>query len=66
MNHDAAHCLDCKKSCPRSCYRAKLTRELEAIDYPFPTSWVHFKRTRYCPLEVDDEKETLDHDPQGD
>jgi hypothetical protein len=52
MNHDAAHCLDYKKSsCPKSCYRAQLTEELKNIYYPLPTSWCHYKGTKECPKE---------------
>ncbi len=50
MNHDATHCLDYKKGiCPNSCYRAQLTEEYNNIYYSLPTSWCHFKDTRYCP-----------------
>ena len=49
MNHDAAHCLDYSKACPKTCYRAKLTAELQSIYYPLPTTWSNFKGTRYCP-----------------
>lgn len=49
MNHDATHCADYKKDCPKSCFRAKLTEELREIYYPLPVSWSHFKGTRECP-----------------
>lgn len=49
MNHDAAYCLDYSTDCPKNCYRAQLTEELRRIDYELPTSWCHFKGTRYCP-----------------
>ena len=49
MNHDASHCLDYKQSCPKSCYRAKLTEELKHIDYPLSVSWMHFKDTKERP-----------------
>lgn len=50
MNHDATHCLDYKKSvCPKSCYRAQLTEDLQNIDYFLPTSWSNFKGTKMCP-----------------
>ena len=54
MNHDATHCLDCNKSCPKSCYRAQLTEELKKIDYPLPVSWMHCKGGRECPLTKGD------------
>lgn len=55
MNHDACHCLDYnKETCPKKCYRAQLTEELRNIDYPYPTSWSHFKGTQYCPKEFTD------------
>ena len=56
MNHDATHCLDYKKSCPKSCYRAQLTKELKEIVYPLPVSWCHFKGTKECPKERGGEK----------
>ncbi len=57
MNHDAAHCADYKKSCPKSCYRAQLTEELKRIQYFLPTSWCHFKGTKECPIEKGGEAE---------
>ena len=54
MNHDVSHCIDYKKrECPKDCYRAKVTQELlelrAAGKYSLPTSWMHFKGTKYCP-----------------
>lgn len=49
MNHDATHCLDYKKSCPKSCFRGQLTEELKRITYFLPVSWCHFKGTKECP-----------------
>lgn len=50
MNHDACHCYDYKKGkCPKKCYRAKLTEELNRIVYLLPISWSHFEGTRMCP-----------------
>ena len=57
MNHDATHCFDYNKSCPKSCYRAQLTEELKRIAYPLPTSWAHFKGTKECPKERGGEEE---------
>lgn len=48
VNHDATHCLDYKKSCPNSCYRAQLMAELRKIVYLLPVSWAHFKGTKEC------------------
>ena len=50
MNHDYAHCLDLKKSCPKSCFRAQLTREVEDRDdlKEVPLTWTHFKGTDEC------------------
>lgn len=63
MNHDIAHCLDYRKSCPKSCFRAQATEELRHISYPLRTSWSHCKGTPLCPLdekkEVESETETL-------
>lgn len=49
MNHDATHCFNCSDACPKSCYRAQLTRELELIRYELPTSWASFKYSKECP-----------------
>ena len=51
MNHDATHCLDWNKECPKDCYRAMLTEELKRIYYPLPVSWAHFDGTRECEKE---------------
>lgn len=51
MNHDATHCLDYKKSCPKSCYRAQLTEELNNMSYPLKpkyTSWSHYEGSKEC------------------
>lgn len=50
MNHDATHCLACDSRCPKECYRAQLTRELNNITpmYPFPVSWSNFEGTEEC------------------
>lgn len=50
MNHDDAHCLDLQKSCPDSCYRAKLTRDLKKrFDlFGVPVAWTHFRGTQEC------------------
>lgn len=49
MNHDATHCTDYTKACPKSCYRAQLTEDLRKRAYLLPTSWAHFKGTNECP-----------------
>ena len=52
MNHDNCHCLDYdEKTCPKKCYRAKLTKDLKDSGYPWPVSFAHFKGTIYCMLE---------------
>ena len=48
MNHDATHCADYKKDCPKSCYRAQLTADLRKSSYYLPTSWAHLKGTKEC------------------
>ena len=50
MNHDYAHCLDLKKNCPKSCFRAQLTREVEQRKelQEIPLTWAHFKGTDEC------------------
>lgn len=52
MNHDATHCSDYKKSCPKKCYRAQLTEEYRSRKhelYWLPISWSHFEGTKECP-----------------
>lgn len=52
MNHDATHCADYDpKKCPKSCYRAMLTKELKEIVYALPVSWSNFKGTSVCPIK---------------
>ena len=48
MNHDATHCLDYNDGCPKTCYRAQLTEELNRIYYPLPVSWAHLEGTNLC------------------
>ena len=58
MNHDATHCSDYTPSCPRTCYRAMLTIDLEARWMEFiatPLSWSHFKGTDECKIGGDTE-----------
>lgn len=53
MNHDYAHCSDYeanKARCPKSCFRAELTRDLSVNPQP-RTSWMHFAGTDECPLK---------------
>ena len=54
MNHDATHCADWnKQKCPKSCYRARLTEELEERSdlWYLPISYAHFMvEKRICPL----------------
>ena len=52
MNHDYAHCLDFKKTCPKKCFRAKLVRDLQKREEELkdiPLAWVHFRKTEKCP-----------------
>lgn len=51
MNHDATHCNDYTPDCPKTCYRASLTIDLEARWTEFihvPISWANFKGTSEC------------------
>lgn len=50
MNHDATHCADYAKDCPKSCGIAQLTEDLRRRIYLLPTSWANYKGTKYCPL----------------
>ena len=49
MNHDATHCGNYSEECPKDCYRAQLTEELQQIKYPWPESFALFKNTDICP-----------------
>ena len=50
MNHDATHCSNYDPNeCPKSCYRAQLTEDLQKTYYPWPTCWAMFKYTIECP-----------------
>ena len=55
MNHDYAHCLDYKSTCPKKCFRGELVRDLQRQPYPLPASWMHFKGTSECMRGRDDE-----------
>ena len=53
MNHDYAHCSDYEENnarCPKSCFRAELTRDLLLNPQPW-SSWMHFAGTSECPLK---------------
>lgn len=54
MNHDATHCSDYRPTCPKCCYRVRLTLDLESRWEEFvglPLSWSHFEGTEECPKE---------------
>lgn len=53
MMHDASHCLNYdRKICPKSCYRAELTQELEDRKdlIGVPMTWSAFRGTKECEL----------------
>ena len=56
MNHDATHCADYDKQCPKDCYRARLTAEVQkSVDfYGHLLSYAHFRGTQYCKLRDKD------------
>ncbi len=51
MNHDYSHCLDFTKSCPVSCFRAQLCRDLKINPSMagVPVSFMHLGDTDECP-----------------
>ena len=61
MNHDASHCLNYdKKVCPKSCYRAQLTQELEDRRKDLigiPMTWSAFRGTEECELTKKEKKD---------
>ncbi len=53
MNHDNAHCLDFSERCPKSCFRAQLSRDLkDRTDlFGIPLTYQHFEDCRYAKKE---------------
>lgn len=49
MNHDATHCANYGPKCPKDCYRAQITEELNKIENLWPVSYAYFKYTPDCP-----------------
>lgn len=61
MNHDASHCLNYdRKICPKSCYRAELTQELEDRKdlIGVPMTWSAFRGTKECELTKREESQS--------
>ena len=55
MRHDYVHCLDYRDSCPRSCFRGKLVREVRQYGEYARSAfghivWGHLKGTEECRL----------------
>lgn len=51
MNHDYAHCLDWCRGCPKDCFRAQLTMDLEERKKEFigvPLVFASFYGTEEC------------------
>ena len=52
MNHDYAHCLDYdKKKCPKTCFRANLTEDLNEHSDRYVGmlfTWASFMGTKEC------------------
>lgn len=51
MNHDYAHCANMTDECPKSCFRAQLTRDLKE---GMVVSFMSMKNTDMCPLTKKD------------
>lgn len=51
MNHDYAHCLDFKETCPMDCFRAQLVRDLRENPKRRLISWMRFRGTDECLLD---------------
>ena len=51
MNHDYAHCLDFKETCPMDCFRAQLVRDLRENPKRRLISWMHLRGTDECLLD---------------
>ena len=54
MNHDYCHCLDYNEAtCPKTCFRAELTKEYNehCIDFEgIPVTWANLRNNTLCPL----------------
>ena len=54
MNHDHCHCLNYNEAtCPKTCFRAKLTKEYKerCIDFEgIPVTWANLRDNTLCPL----------------
>lgn len=51
MNHDYAHCLDYDEvTCPKTCFRAKLTKDYLDSKAEFPVTWSKLWNTPSCEL----------------
>ena len=48
---DYARCADFADDCPDSCFRAKITRNVDEMPEYVPLSWVHFEGTDGCPIK---------------
>ena len=51
MNHDYAHCLDYNEQiCPKTCFRARLTKDYLDSKAEFPVTWSKLWNTPSCEL----------------
>lgn len=51
MNHDYAHCFDYTSSCPKTCFRGELVRDLKKRPdlWDIHFTYASFKYTKECP-----------------
>lgn len=49
MNHDYAHCENFTEKCPKRCFRAKLSRDLEDYNGDMMITYCSFINTDECP-----------------
>ncbi len=68
MNHDYCHCADYIKSkCPKSCFRAQLTEDLEHRPdlIGIPMTYANLKGTDECPIGSDDSENVVHGERSG-
>lgn len=59
MNHDYCHCLDFTEDCPKTCFRAKLERDLRKNWFEFigiPLTYAHLKGSECNRIEFTKEE----------
>lgn len=48
---DYARCIDFTDDCPKSCFRARITKDVDKVPDYVLLSWVHFGEMDGCPKQ---------------